>query len=102
MLVASATLRRGYHSRINIHKGRTVFREAGPSDNLEMKDEEMSAPREKDQPDEKMAMEAGPSSANPSMPMRQGSLKRKEPHGGFEEDDTVRVPMCCDLLLVEL
>jgi hypothetical protein len=50
----------------------------------------MSAPREKDQINEKTAVEAGPSSAAPSAPVRRGSLKRKEPHDGFEEEDTVR------------
>ncbi|KXN86205.1 hypothetical protein AN958_10393 [Leucoagaricus sp. SymC.cos] len=59
----------------------------GLSDNVETRDEEMSSLREKAQVNEKTTAEAGPSSVAPSVPERRGSLKRKEPHDGFEEEE---------------
>lgn len=46
----------------------------------------MSAPGENHQINEKAPLEAGPSNALPNTPARRDSLKRKEPHDGFEED----------------
>jgi hypothetical protein len=50
----------------------------------------MSAPNGREKIEDKMAMEAGPSNSTSNSPARQGSLKRKEPHDGFEEDKAVR------------
>lgn len=50
----------------------------------------MSAPREKVQASGSEIVEAGPSSTSVTPPTRRESLKRKEPHDGFEEEETVR------------
>ncbi|KAJ3576553.1 hypothetical protein NP233_g366 [Leucocoprinus birnbaumii] len=72
--------------------GQTVISERGEPDNVSEakdQDQEMAAPNEKRQAVEKKLPEAGPSSAKtPNTPVRQESLKRKEPHDGFDEEDT--------------
>lgn len=59
--------------------------ESRPVDNIESKNERIS---EKDRVIKKDSIDAGPlSSTSARVPTRWASLKRKEPHDGFDEDD---------------
>ncbi|KAF9454414.1 hypothetical protein P691DRAFT_797195 [Macrolepiota fuliginosa MF-IS2] len=62
---------------------------AGPPSNTEIGNDVMSAVQEKVEPSQsEILATAGPSSTSLNPPTRRGSLKRKEPHDGFEDEET--------------